>query len=159
MNFLSFPKPDALKNFPSRACSGALNWCVWTLVTVVFWVLMWVGLHWYRLPTIITNLNYNLCTICLSKNIQTIQMKSDIKLELLNSLDIFGSLILELTPFSVQITLSQMYLHYNIWNLHYLSTKMIRFSWESQRLYMERNGDHLSENWIDLRVGYGIKAL
>ena len=36
-------------------------------------------------------------------------MKSDIKLELLNSLDIFGSLILELTPFSVQITLSQMY--------------------------------------------------
>lgn len=86
-------------------------------------------------------------------------MKSGIKLELLNSLDIFGSLILELTPFSVQITLSQMYLRYDIWNLHYLSTKMIRFSWESQRLYMERNGDHLSENWIDLRVGYGIKAL
>lgn len=36
-------------------------------------------------------------------------MKSDIKLELLNSLDIFGSLILELTLFSVQITFSQMY--------------------------------------------------
>lgn len=60
---------------------------------VVLWVLVGVGLHWYRLPTIITNLNYNLCTICLSKNIQTIQMKSEIKLELLNSLDIFGPLV------------------------------------------------------------------